>query len=155
VLAAVLVIWQIPHSLALAWLYREHYIRAGFRVLPAVDRARDMTSVVVLLYSLALLPIGLAAALAGMAGWVYAIASVLLGAALLAFGVNLYRRRTEASARRLFLASIVYLPALLGVMTLDRGPIVPPLNLAGRAAAVDVADAAPDAQRTSAYDATS
>jgi protoheme IX farnesyltransferase len=125
VLGATLFVWQIPHFLALAWLYRDDYARGGFRMLPIVDRTGSTTGVMVILWSLALLPAGLAATLAGLAGWVYAVGSLLLGLGLLALGVELYRRRSEASARRLFVASLIYLPLLLAFMMADRGPVAP------------------------------
>lgn len=131
VLGATLFVWQIPHFLALAWLYREDYARGGFRMLPVVDRAGEVTTVVVILYCLALLPVGLGATLTGLAGWAYALCSVLLGMGLLALGIDLYRRRTRTSARRLFLASIIYLPLLLGFMVIDRGPVASGVHVLG------------------------
>jgi protoheme IX farnesyltransferase len=122
ILAAVLFLWQIPHFLALAWLYREDYERGGFRMLPVLDRSGVVTGRMVILYSLALLPIGLAATLAGMAGWVFLAGSVVLGMGLLALGVRLARVRTDRSARALFFASLVYLPVLLTLLVVDRGP---------------------------------
>ncbi len=122
VLAAVLFVWQIPHFLALAWLYRDDYARGGFRMLPVVDPHGGITSFLVVLYSLALLPIGLAGTLVGVAGWVYAAASLVLGLGMLIMGIDLYRTRSNGSARRVFLASIIYLPLLLGCMLADAGP---------------------------------
>lgn len=122
ILAAVLFLWQIPHFLALAWLYREDYERGGFRMLPVLDRSGVVTGRMVILYSLALLPIGLAATLAGMAGWLFLVGSVVLGGGLLAMGVRMARLRTDRSARMLFLASLVYLPVMLALLVVDRGP---------------------------------
>jgi heme O synthase-like polyprenyltransferase len=95
----------------------------GFAMLPVVDRTGRLTGQVVVLTSLCLVPLALAATLAGLSGWVYAAGSVLLGLWILSFGARLYAQRTEASARRLFLASIVYLPVLLCLMVADRGPV--------------------------------
>ena len=134
VLGATLFVWQIPHFLSLAWLYREDYARGGFRMLPVIDRSGTATGLVVTLWTLALLPVGLAAMLAGLAGWVYAIGSLLLGLGLLALGLELYRRRSNVCARRLFLASIVYLPVLLGVMVADRGPVASQVHVVGNVA---------------------
>ena len=120
VLAGILFLWQIPHFLALAWLYRDDYERGGFRMLPIVDPAGDATVLMVILYSVALLPVGLAATLSGMAGWTYAAGSVLLGGALLALGASLARSRSLADARKVFYATLVYLPLLLGLMVADR-----------------------------------
>ncbi|MHC4141847.1 MAG: heme o synthase [Planctomycetota bacterium] len=123
ILGTLLFVWQIPHFFALAWLYRDDYARGGFVMLPVVDRTGRLTGQVVLLTSLCLVPLALAATLAGLSGLVYAAGSVLLGLWILTFGARLYAQRTETSARRLFLASIVYLPILLCLMVADRGPI--------------------------------
>jgi len=150
VLGAVLFLWQIPHFLALAWLYREDYARGGFRMLPLLDRHGDVTTIVIILYSLALLPACLAATMAGLAGWAYAAASLLLGGGLVALALELRRRRTRTCARRVFLASILYLPLLLGFMVADRGPITNPVQLLGSdnraadSAAVHPEQASPD-----------
>jgi protoheme IX farnesyltransferase len=126
ILGALLLVWQIPHFFALAWLYRDDYARGGFAMLPVIDRTGRLTGQVVVLTSLSLVPLALAATLAGLAGWVYAAGSVVLGLWILGFGTRLYTQRTEASARRLFLASIVYLPLLLCLMVADRGPVAGP-----------------------------
>ncbi len=120
ILAGILFLWQIPHFLSLAWLYRDDYERGGFRMLPIVDPAGNATVLMVVLYSLALVPVGLAATLSGMAGWTYALGSLLLGSALLALGGSLARSRSLPAARRVFFATLVYLPLLLGLMVADR-----------------------------------
>jgi protoheme IX farnesyltransferase len=122
VLAALLFIWQLPHFMALAWLYREDYARARFAMLPIIDRSGDLTCAVVVLSSLVLLPLGVAMTMAGLTGFAYAAGSVLLGAWLLRLGVRLHRTRTSGDARRVFLASIVYLAAMMVLMVVDRGP---------------------------------
>ena len=122
VLGAILFVWQIPHFLALAWLYRHDYARGGFRMLPQVDPRGSITFRIAVVYTLALFPVGLAMVLAGLAGWVYAVGSILLGSYMLAASLRLYRVRSERNARGLFLASIIYLPVLLGLMVLDRVP---------------------------------
>ncbi|MCX7017028.1 MAG: heme o synthase [Candidatus Sumerlaeota bacterium] len=120
ILGATLFVWQAPHFLALAWLRRGDYRRAGFRALPAVDRAGHATFDLILLYGLALIPAGLSAALAGLAGSVYGVGSLLLGALFAAASLRAYRRRTRRNVRRLFWAGLVYLPLLLGLMVADR-----------------------------------
>ncbi|HUU82633.1 MAG TPA: heme o synthase [Phycisphaerae bacterium] len=152
VLGATLFAWQIPHSLALAWLYRDDYARGGFRMLPVVDRAGNATGVIVILWSLALLPIGLAATLVGLAGWRYAVGSLLLGTALLALGIKLYRQRSDLSARRLFLASIIYLPLLLGFMVADRGPVADRVHVIGAVENVQAAAPPADLGQASVYE---
>lgn len=122
VLAVLLFLWQVPHFLALGWLHRDDYARGGFRVLPVTDASGRITCQVIVLYSMALLPSGLAAAAAGMTGPVYAIGCVVLGTGLVMLAVRLYCQRTEANAQRLFISTIVYLPLILGLMLVDRGP---------------------------------
>jgi heme o synthase len=122
-LAGVLFLWQIPHFLALAWLYREDYERGGFRMLPAVDPSGSVTGQMAVLYALALVPVGALGALGGMTGWVFAAGSLVLGSVLVGFALSLSARRTESVARRLFLATLAYLPLLLGLMVADRTPL--------------------------------
>ena len=135
ILSGILFLWQIPHFVALAWLYREDYARGGFRMLPTVDPAGHLTGCIAVVYTLVLLLLALMPTLAGVAGLVYALGSLVLGSALLLIGVGLERRRTHAAARHLFLASVVYLPLLLGLMVLDRQPadtatVAPPVTVA-------------------------
>ncbi|MBL9140260.1 MAG: protoheme IX farnesyltransferase [Phycisphaerae bacterium] len=124
-LFAILFVWQLPHFLALAWMYREDYERGGFAMLPSHDRGGHTTAQVCLLTSLLLVPVGLLGTLSGVAGYAYAAVAVVLG---LAMGVQSWRfvaDRSHARARRLFLSSLLYLPVLLIVMVLDRGSVVP------------------------------
>ena len=122
-LAGVLFLWQIPHFLALAWLYRDDYRRGGFRMLPVLDPEGRVTAAFALVYTAALVPVTLAAAAGGLAGRAYGAGAVALGAAFLLAGIGLARSRSSASARRLFLASLIYLPLLLGLMVADRRPL--------------------------------
>lgn len=154
VLALLLFLWQIPHFLALAWLYREDYARGGFRMLPLVDRAGSATSLMTVLYSLALLPLGFVAALAGLSGWMTAVLGSVLGLGLLLLSVRLFRVRSEDNARRVFRASLAYLPLFLIVLLLDRGtgngPLLPmPLDpgVATATAAIASDPVAPDPER--------
>ncbi len=123
VLAAVLFVWQVPHFLALGWVHRRDYARAGIRILPVLDRSGRATCIAIILYSLALLPVGLTATLCGMAGLAFAVGSAVLGTGLLALGLQLYVFRNARYARRVFVASVVYLPLLLGLMMVDRSPL--------------------------------
>ncbi len=142
ILAALLFCWQIPHFLALAWLYREDYERGGFRMLPSLDPGGAMTGRTAVLYCFALLPIGVVAALSGLSGWGAALGSLACGTLLLLLGVQLARTRSDAAARRLFLGTLAYLPLLLALMVADRN--VASLAGAGTSeASLSVASAAP------------
>lgn len=113
-------LWQLPHFLAIAWLYREDYARAAFPMLPVVDPDGASTARQSLLYATALLPISILPSALGMAGLVYAISAFVLGLAFIATGIRFAMRRTKPNARLLFLASLVYLPAVWGIMMIDR-----------------------------------
>lgn len=119
-LFAILFFWQMPHFLAIAILYRDDYARGGFQMLPVVDPELHVTGRQIVLYSLSLIPVTLLPALIGMAGVVYFAAALLLGLAFTGFGILCARSKSRADARQLFLASIVYLPALLAAMMLDK-----------------------------------
>ncbi|MCU0303789.1 MAG: heme o synthase [Thermoanaerobaculales bacterium] len=119
ILGAILFVWQVPHFLALAWLYREDYARGGFRMMPAADPDGSMTGRAALIHALALLPVTGALAAAGVTGTTYLVSSQVVGIAFAALGLAFARHRAQLTARRLFLASIVYLPVLLGLMVGD------------------------------------
>ncbi len=120
VLFAILFLWQIPHFLAIAWLYRDDYERGGFPMLPVIDRDGRLTGRQAVLHSLALLLVSLAPGATGMAGpWAFWGAAAC-GLALCAVALRLALRRSLPAARLLFLASLVYLPALSLLLLLDR-----------------------------------
>lgn len=123
VLGAILFFWQIPHFLALAWMYRDDYERGHFVMLPVIDRDGDLTCRVILLTSFLMVPISLAAVLAGLAGWWFAFGSCALALMLIIPSLRMVNDRSRANARAVFLASIMYLPLLMGVMIIDKGPI--------------------------------
>jgi protoheme IX farnesyltransferase len=120
ILFAIMYLWQIPHSLAIGRVYRDDYARAGIRVLPVVDRDGASTGTQVVSNCLALLPVGLLPTLIGLAGPVYFLVALTLGLGFLWSAITLARSRTAADARRLLLASLIYLPVVLGVMALDK-----------------------------------
>jgi protoheme IX farnesyltransferase len=121
VLFAILFLWQIPHSLAIARLYVDQYADAGFRLLPVVEPHSHRTERAVVSYSSALVAVGITPALIGMAGQLYLAAALALGAAMMVAALAFAVRR-EGSARWLLLASLIYLPVLLGMMAIDRVP---------------------------------
>jgi protoheme IX farnesyltransferase len=118
-LFAVLFAWQFPHFLAIAWMYREDYSRAGLRMLPCVEGSRGMTGRQALLYALALVPVSLLPAVSGRAGPLYALAALLLGLAYAGAALRFALREERSRARLLLLTSLVYLPALYSVTLLD------------------------------------
>jgi protoheme IX farnesyltransferase len=120
VLFAILFLWQLPHSLAIAKLYADDYARAGFRLLPIVDRGGRSTERQIVGHSMALLLVGLVPTLLGLAGPVYFVSALVLGCGLLFFGIWMAAEPSHASARRLLFASLVYLPVLLAVMAADK-----------------------------------
>jgi protoheme IX farnesyltransferase len=119
-LFAILFFWQIPHFLAIAWLYREEYAKAGFVMLPAVDPAGDRTGRQAVSHSLGLLLASLGPAAFGLVGPVYLAGALVLGLVFIAAAVQFTRQLTLTRARKLFLTSILYLPLLLGLMVLDK-----------------------------------
>lgn len=122
-LFTILFLWQLPHFLALAWLYRDEYAGAGIVVLPSTDPDGSITGRQMLANLLALIPASLLPNLAGIAGPVYLIGALVLGSLFLASGVSLAVTRSHAGAKRVFLASLLYLPALLTLLALDRIPL--------------------------------
>jgi protoheme IX farnesyltransferase len=120
VLFAILFFWQMPHFLAIAILYRDDYALGGFKMLPVVDEDLNFTSRQIVLYAIALVPISLMPSLIGLAGAVYFACAVLMGLALLSFAISCAATRSRRDARSLFLASIVYLPLLLGLLVIDK-----------------------------------
>jgi protoheme IX farnesyltransferase len=120
ILFAILFLWQVPHFLAIAWLYRDDYAQAGFPMLPVLDREGSFTSRQAVVHSLALLLVSLAPAVAGLAGPTYLVGALLLGTALTLFALRLARTRDLAAARALFLASVLYLPALSSLLLAAR-----------------------------------
>lgn len=116
VLFAILFVWQLPHFLSIAWMYREDYARAGLPMLPVVEPDGRSTIRQILVWMLALLPISMTPSLLGVTTPVYFFFAFALGLAFLGAGVNLALRPTRASARAVLLASVVYLPLLEAAM---------------------------------------
>ena len=116
ILFGIMFLWQLPHFMAIAWLYREDYARAGFPMLPVIDLRGTMTVSLVLVSLLALFVTSIAPVFVGMAGMVYGAAAVVLGAFFFEGGIQLAMERSTAMARRLFFKSLIYLPALLALL---------------------------------------
>lgn len=113
VLFGILFLWQLPHFLALGWLYRDDYRDGGFAMLSRFDPDGRRTGRQALFYAAALFVVSLAPARVGLAGTPYVVGAAALGVALLGWSAEMARQPTPTRARRLFLASVLYLPALL------------------------------------------
>ena len=120
-LFAILFAWQHPHFFAIAWIFRDDYRAAGFKMLPAIERSGVRTVRLTIASSLILLAVSLVPTLIGMAGWVYFFGTFLLGLFMLISALSFARNRDAGTARGLLKASIVYLPLLLGTIILDAG----------------------------------
>jgi len=120
VLYAILFLWQFPHFLAIAWMYREDYARGGIVMLPVVEPEGVSTGRQIVAYSIVLLPVSLLPSLLGVTGWVYFAGALLLGAAFLHVGIRTAAAQSTLAARRLLQASVLYLPLVYGLMILDK-----------------------------------
>ena len=120
VLFAIVFLWQLPHFLAIAWIYREDYARAGFPMLPVIEPDGRSTARQAVFYCAALVPVSLAPTLLGMTSTVYFIAALGLGLLFLGLTLRFARTRTLEDARRLFFGSIIYLPILWIAMIAGR-----------------------------------
>jgi heme o synthase len=134
VLFAILFCWQMPHFLSLAWMYRRDYARAGFKILTVDDPDGRRTSRQILAYSIGLVPVSLAPTIAGMTGSISIAGAALLSLGFLSIGILLARQSKHAPrgipagdpmefnfySRRLFFASLVYLPCLMLLLTIDK-----------------------------------
>jgi protoheme IX farnesyltransferase len=119
-LFAILAFWQLPHFLAIAWMYREEYEKAGFKMLPGIDPLGHRTGRQAVSHTLGLLPVSLFPFLFHVTGQAYLVGALVLGGVFLWFAVQFARELTLWRARRLFFASILYLPLLLIMMVLDK-----------------------------------
>lgn len=120
ILFGILFLWQLPHFLAIAWMYREDYARAGLLMLPVIEPDGRSTARQTVLYTAALLPLSLAPTLIGMTTAFYFVAAMILTLGFLALTLRFGRSRSVADARRVFFASIIYLPILWILMIVGR-----------------------------------
>ena len=120
VLFGIVFFWQMPHFLAIAWLYRDEYAAAGIPLLPVLEPDGRRTGRQALLYGAALWPVSLMPTLVGLAGGFYIVVATVLGLTLIALCARFARDRSIPTARRLFLFSITYLPLLWGALVADR-----------------------------------
>jgi len=120
VLFGIVFFWQMPHFLAIAWMHRDDYARAGIPLLPVLEPDGRRTGQQALLYAAALWPVSLLPAVVGLAAAPYSIVATILGFIFIGLSALFARERSIASARRLFLFSITYLPLLWGALVADR-----------------------------------
>jgi len=120
VLFALLFVWQIPHFLSLAWMYRKDYARAGYRLLTVVEPEGNMASRQILAYTALLVPLTVLPWSMGMFGPLYLALALLISLAFLAVSIFLVRKRTNIAARYVFAGSLIYLPVLMAIMVIDR-----------------------------------
>ncbi|HEX8567945.1 MAG TPA: heme o synthase [Pyrinomonadaceae bacterium] len=115
-----LFLWQFPHFLAIAWMYRDEYKRAGILMLPVVEPAGKITAKQIVIFAVLTLLISLAPFFLGLAGLFYLIGAALLGAWFLFAGIDFARTKSDEKARRLLKVSVMYLPLLFGLMVLNK-----------------------------------
>jgi heme o synthase len=120
VLYAMLFLWQFPHFMAIAWMYREDYARAGYLVLPRGEQSGRFMSWQALVASLALIPVSLSPTVAGGASPVYFVVTGVLSSGFFYYSARLAFQRSNAAARRLLMASIIYLPLVFFLMVLNK-----------------------------------
>jgi protoheme IX farnesyltransferase len=120
VLFGIVFLWQMPHFLAIAWMYRDDYARAGIPLLPVLEPDGRRTGHQALLYAAALWPVSLLPAITGLAGVPYSLIATVLGFLFIGLTVQFAQERSHATARRLFLFSILYLALLLGALVANR-----------------------------------
>ena len=116
----IVLLWQVPHFFAIAWMYREDFKKAGFPFLPVVDPDGRRTARQIVLYASALLPVSLVPTLVGLTGGTYLVGAGLLGLGFLLLALRFAASRTSNRARSLFRGSIAYLPLLWGLMVTER-----------------------------------
>jgi protoheme IX farnesyltransferase len=118
-LFAILFLWQFPHFLAIAWMYREDYARAGILMLPVVEPDGQSTSRQIVAYASTLIPVSLLPTLLGMTGRLYILGALILGLWFLYAGMRVAFHRSIVNARKVLLVSVIYLPLMYGLMILD------------------------------------
>ena len=120
ILFAMLFLWQFPHFLAIAWMYREQYAKAGILMLPVIEPEGKITAKQIVIFTILLLPISLAPFFIGLAGWIYLVGASLLGMWFLSASIGAARAKTNEKARKLLLVSVIYLPLVFLLMVFNK-----------------------------------
>jgi len=115
-----LFLWQFPHFLAIAWMYKEQYAKAGILMLPVVEPEGKITARQIVLFSIMMVPVSLAPFFLGFAGWYFLTAAAILGIWFLLESIKAARAKTPEIARRLLLVSVIYLPLIFAILVLDK-----------------------------------
>ena len=122
-LAAIVFVWQFPHSLAIAWMYRDDYARAGFRMLPVIEPDGKSTARHIVAFASTLIPVSLFPVALGMTGRIYLVGALILGGCFVYYAIRVAMERTTFRARQVLLVSVVYLPLIMGILVFDRAGI--------------------------------
>jgi len=118
-LFAMLFLWQFPHFLAIAWMYKEQYAKAGILMLPVIEPEGKITARQIVIFTVILLPVSLAPFFLGFAGLIYLVGASLLGLWFLAVSIKTAREKTVEQARKLLLVSVLYLPLIFALMVFN------------------------------------
>ncbi|AMV24526.1 Protoheme IX farnesyltransferase 1 [Gemmata sp. SH-PL17] len=118
-LFAILFLWQIPHFLAIAWMYRADYSAGGLKMLPGCDPSGKRTAFVMVLTAASLIPLGFLVPLAGLGSWFFTVGAIVFGAMFLRRAVEFARDRTDRKARRVLHSSLFYLPGVFALLMID------------------------------------
>ncbi len=118
-LFAMLFLWQFPHFLAIAWMYKEQYAKAGILMLPVIEPEGKITARQIVIFTVLLLPVSLAPFFLGFAGLIYLVGAILLGLWFLAASIKTARAKSVAEARNLLLVSVLYLPLIFALMVFN------------------------------------
>jgi protoheme IX farnesyltransferase len=117
---SIMFFWQFPHFLAIAWLYREEYSKAGILMLPVVEPSGRLTAQQIVVFALLLLPISLAPFFVALTNWIYLVGAIVLGLWFVWSGIQFARAKTDKNAKMVFRVSIIYLPLLFLLAVLNR-----------------------------------
>lgn len=120
ILFALLFLWQFPHFLAIAWMYREQYAKAKILMLPVVEPSGKLTAQQIVLFTIMLLPISITPFFIGLTGWIYLVGASVLGIWFLYESIQTARAKTVEKARRLLLVSVLYLPVIFALMVFSK-----------------------------------